>query len=215
MPTSYSEFLDQFDRYVNLEKRRRIIYLPSPDGPSFLLHYQSHEDFDQAVLSLLLAAYARTFDCEFVLRSIGYGTYQVSYTVVAKTKEEAKAIARHMSNSRRIATLTENAVSEEVVVHALDSGQTARALLRDMKTVLDDASSTTAEEAKAEINAIVSIAEADLGISSSDGKELPERLAKLDAVAVKSPPAKSSSYWRVGDAVGAVLGGLMKSLGAG
>jgi hypothetical protein len=187
------------------------------------LHYDHHSDFDVGTLSLLLAAYSRLFGCDFILQSIGYGTYQVSFTIVAATKEEAVAIARHMNTSRRIATLTKDAVSVGVVVESLSQNDRIRSDLARLDALKTEASRVQPSEKGGkvgdtvrEVEAIIEVAEADLDIGPTDEElSLRERLARMDDKALREPPAPESSYWRVGDAIGAVLGGLMKSLGAG
>lgn len=223
MPSNYSVLFDQFEKNIRLEEDKRIRYFKAPDGPRLRLHYESHKDFDPGVLSLLLAGYCRLFSCDLALSSIGYGTYQVSYTVIAKTKEEAEKIARHMNNSRRIATLTEHAVSTELVVRTLSENARLRDALLEFEKLASEANvsnggssnSETIKSVSAEIDSVLAVAESDLGIGSDSELSKEKRLARLDEAAVKQPPDSNSSYWRVGDAIGAIMGGLIKSLGGG
>jgi hypothetical protein len=63
--------------------------------------------------------------------------------------------------------------------------------------------------------AMVEVAEEELALNAASGATIEERATKLDTAAAQSTPPNDSSYWRIADEVGALLGGVAKSLAGG
>lgn len=210
--TGYSEFNTQISNFKKFAENKKIRYFKSNWQAAFSIEYEHHKMVVPALLALILATFERRFDVEFQAASGGYGCFKVSYTVVAETREEAEAIADFMKSSKIVKRLTSQSVSEQLLIQSLTSNQAARDALR-----IADRSSIQVEdhkEAIQTIDAAIGVVEDELGLVPKENATLDDRLAKLDENAVKSLPPPESSFWRLGDLVGALVGGFAKSMGS-
>lgn len=210
--TTYADFRKQITDNLWMEDAKKTRYFSVAQGPRFTLHYDSVHDFDVGVLSLLLAGTARSYDVDFVLCSIGYGTFKISYTVIAKSREEAEAVARFMSNSKRIEALTKGAIAKQVSIQ--DMPGSVKLMERLNGVVPEHLWKDLPSHVERTVSALVGETEENMGVVGGEEMALPERIASLEAEAHKNPPESDSSFWVLGDAIGAVLGGFVKSMGS-
>lgn len=208
--SSYSDIRNFIQQSLPLEQAKKTIYYKTDSGPSFSLHYQSSSDVDPGKIALLLATVAKLFRVTFRCQSIGYGTYKVTFSVVANSKEEAERVARFVNNSKRIAELTTSAKRTSTVVQKISEPYSLKGLSSYIRKTAKDASEE--REALDLFEAMVEIAEEELALDVASGATIEERAIKLDVEAAQSIPPSESSYWRIADAIGAFLGGVTKSL---
>ena len=200
----YHDIRSEMRLFRYLAENRKIRYFRSPPGPIFTLYVPEYQKADPVLLALYVASAERAFMAQFHVFSAGYGCFRVSYTVVSESREEAEKIATYMASSEKIRGLTEAAVSTEIVIQSLEANQRASELL--------ETAGSSLRELK-QVKEALSIVEEEMGIEHDKELSPKERLEKLQDQAVKDPPSAESSFWRLGDLIGAVMGGLAKSLG--
>lgn len=203
--TRYSDHLSNLRLFKNLAQEKKIRYLKAVPGPTFTIEFPDYRTVDPILLALFIASSERAFNVNFVPASGGYGCFKVTYTVVAESRDEAERIARFMSNSKKIKSLAEQAVSTKIVVQSLTAGQRAQELLRDL--------SQETMERQAQVNGALSIVEEELGLEAAPDASAKERFDKLQESKVKNPPPAESSFWKLGDFIGSLVGGFTKSMG--
>ncbi|WP_417722859.1 hypothetical protein [Salipiger sp.] len=203
---SYTDRKAEFRAFRDLADRKVIRYFRSFPGPEFTIYFNDIRGVDPILLALFLASAEKAFGAGFSVIAAGYGCFRVTYTVVAESREEAEKIALYMASSKRIKSLTKSAASTGIVVQSIQASQKARELL--------DRADGNSMEMRQAIEAI-GIVEDEMGIDPSPNESPKERLEKLQTNAMKEPPPADSSYWRLGDLIGAIMGGFTKSLGGG
>ena len=111
-----------------------------------------------------------------------------------------------MASSKKVQALTAAAVSTELVIRSLESSEKASELL--------DGAVGVSPELK-QVEAALALVEEEMEILPKPNSSPKDRLEKLREQAVKKPPASDSSFWRLGDMIGGLMGGFTKSMGGG
>lgn len=202
----YSDRLSEVRLFKALAEKRKIRYFRALPGPNFTLSFADYKAVDPVSLALFLVSAERAFGAHFSVAFGGYGCFKVSYTVVAESREEAEKIARYMVSSKKVKNLTETAVLTELVIQSLESSDKASQLLAN-------AVGTTPE--LKQIEAALAVVEEEMEIEPKPNSSPKDRLERLRESAVKEPPSSDSSFWRLGDMIGGLMGGLTKSMGGG
>ena len=209
----YNTFLAQIRHFKQLAKEKKIAFFRYVGDEKFSIEFADYNEVDERLLSLYLTSLEDRYRVKFYALSGGYGCFKISYTVVAETKEEAAAIARYMNSSKNINALTEMALETSLKVERL---QKDNDLLEEIEKLGYIRSSDRIDlDREDDISSVLSVIESDMNISNDRNLSVRDRIVNIEENAKQNTPSPESSFWKLGDMIGALMGGFAKSMGAG
>lgn len=203
--TRYGEILSQLKLFLQLAERRKIRYFDVPSGPVFHLEHSNYREVDLELMALFVASIEKAFRVKLWAASGGYGCYKVTYTVVANRREDAEKVARYLKTSKKIETLSKNSQLSSVSLEELVE-KSARVV---SSTDLIGAQVSDASL----VQGAISVVEEELEISHIEGATNLERYNEIENKIKDAPSSRSGAYSKLGEFIGAVFAGFLKSSG--
>ncbi|SMR81498.1 hypothetical protein SAMN04488030_1967 [Aliiroseovarius halocynthiae] len=209
----YTDIKKFIQNYLYLEGEKKTLYFRTDPGPVFTLHFNSCRDVDAGVIAFQMAFAAKLSNVTYRCSSVGYGTFKLTFSVVANSKHEAEKVAKFLNNSKRVANLIKDSREVSTTLKRLPADNEFASLPDFVRG--HSQTDEERDERLSALSAMVAVTEDEFEIEVPEGDNIDERVARVEKMAVERPPAPDSSYWKIADAFGAFCGGMAKSFGGG